>query len=409
MNSNNSLIQSLTTCIVGGGSSAHVLVPFLAEAGHRVNLLTRRPEEWHEVIYCEITDSKTGTITRTHAGSITSKSSNPADVIPDADIIILCMPVHQYRPALDRIAPFLNKEKEIFVGTIYGQGGFNWMVHSIERKYELTQLVTFAIGQIPWICRQLVYGQSCANFGGKQVNTVAVSPADKFHQLESILLNDLSFRPMNVGKFEQACSFLSITLSVDNQIIHPGRCYGLYSVSGGEWASDDKVPMFYRDFDGESAENIRRIDEEYTLIKTAIRKKFPNLSFKYMLSYMDLEKLNHRSNHDGILSTFVDSSQLAAITTPTVVGPGGKRLLNKNCRFFTDDIPYGLLIAKWMAVKLNVETPFIDGVIMWAQTMRGESFLSPGGVINMDYCLSSEYKSGIPESYGYSNLEELLN
>ena len=32
--------------IVGGGSSAHVLIPFLSGAGLTVNLLTRRPGDW---------------------------------------------------------------------------------------------------------------------------------------------------------------------------------------------------------------------------------------------------------------------------------------------------------------------------------------------------------------------------
>ena len=32
--------------IVGGGSSAHILIPFLSGAGFTVNMLTRRPKEW---------------------------------------------------------------------------------------------------------------------------------------------------------------------------------------------------------------------------------------------------------------------------------------------------------------------------------------------------------------------------
>ena len=113
----NSLVRSLTTCIVGGGNSAHVLIPFLSEAGHHVHLLTRRPNDWHDVVYCEITDGVTEQVMHTHVGSIKKKSSDPADVIPDADIIILCMPVHTYRPSLDRLAPYINRNKEVFVGT----------------------------------------------------------------------------------------------------------------------------------------------------------------------------------------------------------------------------------------------------------------------------------------------------
>lgn len=63
-------------------------------------------------------------------------------------------------------------------------------------------------------------GSKCANYGGKQVNVVAVSPADRFKRLNDLFLEDISMKPMGVGKFVQACSFLSLTLSVDNQIIH---------------------------------------------------------------------------------------------------------------------------------------------------------------------------------------------
>jgi len=405
----NSLVRSLTTCIVGGGSSAHVLIPFLSEAGHHVQLLTRRPNDWHDVVYCEITDGGNEQVTETHAGSIYKKSSDPADVIPDADIIILCMPVHTYRPSLDRLAPYINRSREVFVGTIYGQAGFNWMVHSMEKENNLTNVVCFAIGSIPWICRTQEYGKRVANYGGKMLNLVAVTPLEKFDKLNSIFLQDISERPLGMGKFEQTCSFLSLTLSVDNQIIHPSRCYGLWQRYQGHFASKEDVPYFYKDFDELSAENIHKIDAEYTLIRDAVRKHFPDRPFKYMLDYLSLEKLNHKSGHVDVLSSFKNSKQLAAIKTPTVPGANGSQVLNKDCRFFTDDIPYGLLIAKWFAQKLDVKTPFIDGVICWAQTLRGEGFLNQDCTINKEYCLQEKYTSGIPESYGITKLKDLLD
>ena len=72
-------------------------------------------------------------VLHTFHGDINKCSSDFADVIPDADVIFLCMPVHQYRNALKKLAPFINRtKKEVFIGTIYGQAGFNWMVHEIE-------------------------------------------------------------------------------------------------------------------------------------------------------------------------------------------------------------------------------------------------------------------------------------
>lgn len=145
-----------TVTIVGGGNSAHVLIPFLAETGHPVNLLTRRPADWKQRVVCEVQCGLTGDITKLHEGKLSKISSDPADVIPEADVIILCMPVHTYRESLQRLAPFINRDKrEVFVGTIYGQSGFNWMVHEMERENKLTNVVAFAVGLIPWICRTL--------------------------------------------------------------------------------------------------------------------------------------------------------------------------------------------------------------------------------------------------------------
>jgi hypothetical protein len=402
------LATSLTTCIVGGGNSAHVLIPFLCEAGHHVNLLTRRPDDWNDVVYSEVTDGITTEIIQTHVGKVHCKSSDPAQVIPDADIIILCMPVHQYRPALDRIAPFVHREKEVYIGTIYGQAGFNWMVHhEVEKPQNLENVITFAVGNIPWICRVLEYGKSVANYGGKDLNIVAVTPFNKFEKIKAMLLNDISLRPLHTGRFVQACSFLALTMSVDNQIIHPGRCYGLWKQSGGVWATS-QVPYFYRDFDAESAEILRKLDADYEVVRQAIRKFFPKLPFTYMLGYLDLERLNHKSKHVDILSSLRDSKQLAAIKTPTVEGVGGRQYLDSNFRFFKDDIPYGLLVAKALAEMLHVETPFIDEVIDWAQKLRGECFLKDGK-INREYCLSTKYISGIPESYGLTSMEDVVD
>lgn len=63
-------------------------------------------------------------VTQKVKGECNKISSDPAEVIPEADVIVLCMPVHQYRDALNRLAPFIDRsKKEVFVGTVYGQAG----------------------------------------------------------------------------------------------------------------------------------------------------------------------------------------------------------------------------------------------------------------------------------------------
>ena len=185
-------------------------------------------------------------VIHTFVGDIHKISNDFADVIPDADVIFLCLPVHQYRNALGKLAPYINRaKKEIFVGTIYGQAGFNWMVHEIVKKHNLTNLVAFSLGLIPWICRAEQYGAIGICYGGKKTNVAAVSPADRFDHLNEIFFKNISLTQLGVGKFVQACSFISLTLSVDNQIIHPSRMYGLWKRYGGKWKTYEEVPFFY--------------------------------------------------------------------------------------------------------------------------------------------------------------------
>lgn len=371
--------------------------------------MTRRPDEWDDKIVCEITDMD-NKVSNTIEGHLAKKSKFPEEVIPDATVIIFCMPVHTQREVLSRIGPFIDKSKtNVFVGTIYGQAGFNWMVHEMEKEQNLTNVVCFAIGLIPWICRTLNYGSKAANYGGKQVNICAVTPAEKFDELQELVLDDISMNILGVGKFVQACSFLSLTLSVDNQIIHPSRCYGLWKTCGGKWSSIEEVPMFYRHFDDLSADIIKKIDNDYSSIRTAVKKHFPDRPFTYMLPYLDLERLSHTSNHIDIKSSFKNSKQLGLIKTPTVTGENGIQELDINCRFFTDDIPYGLLIAKWVGEQLDVATPFMDEVIRWAQNLRGEHWLDKDGKLDMKYCLEHKTQSGIPPSYGIESIEKILD
>ena len=87
--------------IVGGGSSAHVLIPFLSGAGLEVNILTRRPGEWSKEIELQL-HSIHSEVLETFNGYLTEISDDPAQVIPKTDYIIMCMPVCKYRMAQRR-------------------------------------------------------------------------------------------------------------------------------------------------------------------------------------------------------------------------------------------------------------------------------------------------------------------
>ncbi len=61
-----------------------------------------------------------------------------------------------------------------------------------------------------------------------------------------------------------------------------------------------------------------------------------------MLDYLALERVSHNSANFDIKGSLKNSEQLALIRTPMVKLDDGAYGLNTDCRFFTDDISYGI-------------------------------------------------------------------
>ena len=94
--------QQTNVCIVGGGAAGHLLAGLCgANAGLRVSVLTRRPEEWQQEI----------TVLNLEGGCYTKgklhRVSSDASIVADADVVILCLPAFARPQVLGQVAPHL--------------------------------------------------------------------------------------------------------------------------------------------------------------------------------------------------------------------------------------------------------------------------------------------------------------
>lgn len=383
------------------------MIPLLSETGMNINLLTRKPDKWDKTIDLDYV-RPTGEFVRSFQGELNKISSDPADVIPDADIIILCIPVHVYRQQLHFIAPHIEKDKEVYIGTVFGQGGFDWMTGEIEDEFELTNICTFAFGLIPWICRTELYGKKGLVYGAKPINIAAVEPRESFDFLNKVLFKKVVFDWFGHGAFRQADNFLSLTMSVDNQILHTSRMYGLFLESGGEWDSMDDIPYFYSEFSELSADILMGLDTDYSKIRQKLREKFSDKKFTYMMSYIEQDNMTNIKNNKTYLDTLRNSGILVKIKPP-VIEKNGKWVLSMQHRFLTDDVFYGLCIAKAIAQMLKVKTNHIDKTLDWAQNVMGEKIISNHKLLIAEEVKKDKFKFGIPQSYGFENIEDLYS
>ena len=72
-------------------------------------------------------------------------------------------------------------------------------------------------------------------------------------------------------------------------------------------------------------------------------------------------------------------------------------------RYVSEDVPYGLAVAKSIGEMANVSTPTLDAVIEWAQNKLGKRYLLNGKLTGEDV-----HELRIPQNYGLKNLDELL-
>ena len=72
------------------------------------------------------------------------------------------------------------------------------------------------------------------------------------------------------------------------------------------------------------------------------------------------------------------------IEAPMIQLSDGSFAPDWNNRYFTEDIPFGLLIIKSYAVRYGIDTPTIDKVLEWAQTKMGKQYMVNGKLTGRD-------------------------
>ena len=234
--------MNITIC--GGGNLGHVCAAFLsAQVGNRVSLLTSRPEQWSEHI--EVRDCN-GLV---YHGVFHAISNQPRDVVPDADLILLCLPGFAIRGVLRSIAPCL--KPSAWVGTVVSSTGF--FFEAIEALPASQPL--FGFQRVPFISRVTRYGREAELKGYKDSLGVAIEHADDKESVRAAL-EQLFKVPVRL-----LANHYEVSLSNSNPLLHTSRLYMLWK----DWepgASYDRNPGFYSEWTVPTSELYIAMDEE---------------------------------------------------------------------------------------------------------------------------------------------------
>jgi len=327
--------MKITIC--GGGSLGHVCAGVLSSRENvDVNLLTGHPQNWTDSLTITDPDGKK------YHGHLSFFSDDAESVIPESDIVLLCLPGYQIEKTLCRIKPYLGENT--IVGTIVSSTGFFFFAHEILGP----DAKLFGFQRVPYIARVSKYGESANLLGYKSHLNVAVenvADPEGFRQTIETLFDT---------KTSLLDSFYEAALTNSNPILHTGRLYSMW----GSWNGEvyDRCSLFYKEWTVEAAQILIDMDREFKTLLTHLPMN-PD-SIPSLLDYYESTDAQSLCNKLSSIPAFL------TIKSPMKEVDGGW-VPDFDSRYFTEDFPFGLRFIVELAGKYDVQIPTIDMVYEW--------------------------------------------
>lgn len=330
-------------CICGGGNLGHVCAGFLANRGHQVSILTTKPERWSQTIEIVAPD-------RSFEGKLALVSSHPEEVIPQAEIVLVCLPGFAIHDELTKIKPHLSKN--CLVGTVVSSTGFFFEAF----KVLPADIALFGFQRVPFISRTIKYGQKVELKGYKESLHVAIEHSENKESIR-IILGQLFEKPVTIAN-----SFYEVSLSNSNPLLHPSRIYTMWK----DWQTGivyPRNPQFYAEWTLEASTLLLQMDDEFqSLLKILGLKEG---CIPPILDYYE------SADADSLTQKLRSIKAFQNISSPMKAVEGGF-IPDFGSRYFTEDFPYGMRFIVETAQKHHVSIPTTENIYQWGLSKIGK-------------------------------------
>jgi len=259
------------------------------------------------------------------------------------------------------------------------------------------------------------YGKDINIIGPKRYLYAASYPTENIHMVCNAM-SHMYFIPC-----VPVPNFLTLTLTPGNQIIHPGRVVGYFDQfpeKANKVLALKDVPLLYEGLDDASANEIQYLDDEIQAMKAAINKAYPKLDLSQIMPLGKRILTMYKgqvSDHSSLKRIFNTNIGYSRVPFPMIPVPGQdlknipngdqKVILNKNARFFWEDVPFGLVILKDIGEILGVPTPNTTRNIVFHQEYMPIKYVNPQ---TGEFIRESLKGTGAPSVQGIKTVHDLV-
>lgn len=331
-------MKNVTIC--GGGALGHVIATWLSSRHDvKIQLLTGHPCEWNDTI--RITEPGGMDL----VGSLTCISDQPSEVIPQAEVILFCLPGFLIKRELELIKPFVGADA--YVGSVFSSTGFFFEALQILPK---TQPL-WGFQRVPFISRVVKYGKEAVLLGYKDLLSVAVEHVGETerHVFRSLLEEWFEVPVKLLNNYYEA------SLTNSNPLLHTSRLYSMFGGSN-EGRVYDRMILFYEEWTNDAAQLLIDMDREFFSLLSVLP-----VSEGFLPSILDYYESHDAASLAAKLSSI---KGFKGITSPMILCEKGW-LPDYSSRYFTEDFPFGLKYIWKLAHEKGVACPCIDKVYKW--------------------------------------------
>ena len=393
--------------ICGGGNGAHVLAGLAAaDPDTEVRVLTMfqdEAERWTN----SMKDHQFTVTFHHHSEEVRRLTGKPDLVSKDpkvaegCQLIVLVVPAFSHGQYLKAIKPYIMAGATI-VG-LPGQAGFEFDVWGIlGDKAKDCNLMNFE--SLPWACRIKEYGVEVQALGTKGELAGALQHGGVKSLIDPIqsLQNILGEHPVLHVKGH----ILGMTLMGVNAYGHSAILYGKWKDYQKE--TFETAPLFYQGLDEYAANTMSSMSDEILATAEAIMNKYTDIDLSnviHIFPFMLKSYSGEIKDKTSLQTAFASNEAYIGLIHPMKqVSPEDSKLVpDFGHRYFTEDIPYGLVVLRGISEVVGVPTPVMDKVLSWAQGHMGKVYLEEGRVQGRDV-----ETTRAPQQYGFDTVNALL-
>ena len=338
-------------CVIGAGNGGRAFAAYLSSKGHSVNLYNRSYSR-----ICEIKKKRgikaKGKLNGFFPIDLITQNLNLA--VKDADIILIVTPASAHKNIAKNIAPFLTNDQIILLnpGRTFGAVEVRSIIEKERGKLPIfiaeTQTLLFTSRQLKKNKVQILTLKDSVEFSAfpeKDTFFISDTLRDVFPQMKP---ND---------------NYLQVTLNNIGMLLHP--TLSLMNASAIDYGR--KFKFYTQGASSHTCEILETLQMEF-------RKIFEKLNLKQINFCKWVEKSY------GFKANSIYKAIQKVKAYKNIVAP--KELIT---RYFTEDIPTGLVPMASIGEFLEISTPIIDSIINLSSILCGIDFKKEGrNILNLN-------------------------